>query len=80
MADTYSPWMASSDEDITDGGLATPEYAEMYAEAQAGSETEAQAPEMEAEGGMHEAMTMALQTINQQSNVINQLMAQLKGE
>ena len=35
--------------------------------------------EPEAEGGMHEAMTMALQTINQQSNVINQLMAQLKG-
>ena len=90
MADIYSPWMAASEEDVTDMGLVTPEYAEMYAEAQAGpgseaevemeTEPEIETPESDSESGMKEAMQMALQTINQQSSVIQSLMAQLKGE
>lgn len=89
MADIYSPWMASPEEDETTMGLVTPEYMEMYAEAQAGpgseasvemeTEPEVKDPEMEQQDGMHEAMQMALQTINQQSSVIQTLMAQLKG-
>lgn len=90
MADIYSPWMAASEEDVTDMGLVTPEYMEMYAEAQAGPGSEAsvemetepgiETPESGSESGMKEAMQMALQTINQQSSVIQTLMAQLKGE
>lgn len=90
MADIYSPWMAGSEEDVTTMGLATPEYMEMYAEAQAGpgseasvemeTEPEMESPESEQGDGMHSAMQMALQTINQQSSVIQSLMAQLKGE
>ena len=97
MADVYSPWLAGSEEDVTTMGLATPEYMEMYAEAQAGPGSEASVemetePEMEdssegdaatgeeSQSGMHAAMQMALQTINQQSSVIQSLMAQLKGE
>lgn len=90
MADVYSPWMAGSEEDVTTMGLATPEYMEMYAEAQAGpgseasvemeTEPEMESPESEQGDGMHSAMQMALQTINQQSSVIQSLMAQLKGE
>lgn len=89
MADIYSPWMAASEEDVTTMGLATPEYMEMYAEAQAGpgseasvemeTEPEIETPESEQGDGMKEAMQMALQTINQQSSVIQSLMAQLKG-
>ncbi len=96
MADIYSPWAAGSEEDVTTMGLATPEYMEMYAEAQAGpgseasvemeTEPEIETPEFEADAGdstemqtgMHEAMKMALQTINQQSSVISQLLATLK--
>lgn len=88
MADIYSPWAAGSEEDVTTMGLATPEYMEMYAEAQAGpgskasvemeTEPEVKDPEMEQQGGMHEAMQMALQTINQQSAIINQLLTTLK--
>lgn len=96
MADIYSPWMAGSEEDVTTMGLATPEYMEMYAEAQAGPGSEASVemetePEVEDSGGeadtgdstemqsgMHEAMKMALQTINQQSSVIQSLLATLK--
>lgn len=48
MADIYSPWMAGSEEDVTTMGLATPEYMEMYAEAQAGPGSEASV-EMETE-------------------------------
>lgn len=90
MADIYSPWMAGSEEDVTTMGLATPEYMEMYAEAQAGpgseasgemeTEPEMESPDSEQQAGMHAAMQMAMQTINQQSSVIQSLMAQLKGE
>ena len=66
--------------DVEDEGSSTPE-------AEPGEEMPGQAEEDTGEsedsgvqGGMHEAMKMALETINQQSNVINTLMAQLKGE
>lgn len=96
MADIYSPWMAGSEEDVTSMGLATPEYMEMYAEAQAGpgseaevemeTEPEIETPEesadtgdsIEMQGGMHSTMQLALQTINQQSSVISQLLASMK--
>lgn len=88
MADIYSPWMAGSEEDVTTMGLATPEYMEMYAEAQAGPGSEAEVemetePEIETpepESATDDAMKMALATINQQSTVINQLLAQLRGD
>ena len=66
--------------DVEDEGSSSPE-------AEPGEEMPGQPEEDTGESedsgmqdGMHEAMKMALQTINQQSNVINQLMAQLKGE
>ena len=54
MADIYSPWMAGSEEDVTTMGLATPEYMEMYAEAQAGPGSEASV-EMETEPEMEDS-------------------------
>jgi hypothetical protein len=92
MADIYSPWMASSEEDVTEKGFVLPEYGEMYAEAQGELESESDSasdsnePATPAEavtegaGGMHESLKMALATINQQSTVINRLLAQLQGE
>jgi hypothetical protein len=66
MADIYSPWMAGPEEDVTDMGMVTPEYMEM----QQGESEDSATPD---------AMQMALQTINQQSQVIATLMSQLKG-
>ena len=99
MAQVYSPWMTSDEEDMTVKGLITPAYMSMQqgemdqedegtggSEAEPGEEMPGQpeedtGSEAESEGkdGMKEAMKMALQTINQQSSVIQNLMAQLKG-
>ena len=64
--------------DVEDEGSSTPE-------AEPGEELPGQ-PEEDAgesedsgmQGGMHEAMKMALETINQQSTIINQLLTTLK--
>ena len=94
MADIYSPWAAGSEEDVTTMGLVTPEYMEMYAEAQAGpgseaememetepevedSEPEAEMPEVS--DPMKEHMSMAMETMQQQANVISKLMTMLTG-
>lgn len=93
MATVYNPWMAGGEEGVTDQGFVTSAYMDMQQgemndvedegssspEAEPGEELPGQPEEDSGEDPMKSAMQMALQTINQQSNVINQLMAQLKG-
>lgn len=65
--------------DVEDEGSSSPE-AEPGEEMPGQPEEDAgESEDSSMQGGMHEAMKMALETINQQSNVISALMAQLKG-
>jgi hypothetical protein len=65
--------MYSSEKDVTTMGLVTPEYQEMALEAQ-GVKTEE-----ESEGPESAIMQQALQTMQQQSAVIQSLVELLKG-
>ena len=87
MADIYSPWMASEEEDVTTNGLVTPEFMEMYAEAQEGPGAEA-VVDMETEPELvdmpqampeanSELMQQAMSTMQQQSNIIDKLLTML---
>lgn len=90
MADIYSPWMASEEEDVTTQGLVTPEYMEMYAEAQVGPGAEAAldmetAPELEPPlpempEANSELMAQAMSTMQQQATIIDKLLKALTGE
>jgi hypothetical protein len=73
MSALNGPWMYSSEEDVTTMGLVTPEYQEMALEAQ-GVETEEKS-----EGPESAIMQQALQTMQQQSAVIQSLVELLKG-
>ena len=70
-----SPWMYSSEEDVTDFGLVTPEYMEMAMEARGEAEEEPEAPE----SPESEIMTQALSTIQTQSETINKLLDLMRG-
>lgn len=87
MADIYSPWMASEEEDVTTQGLVTPEFMEMYAEAQDGPGAEAEldmetTPVMEtaAPEANSELMAQAMSTMQQQATIIDKLLKALTGE
>jgi hypothetical protein len=89
MADIYSPWLASSEEDVTSMGLITPEYLEMYAEAQEGpgaeaeleleTEPEIETPEPESEPN-HELMMQAMSTMQKQADTISMLLSMMTGQ
>jgi hypothetical protein len=72
-----SPWMYSSEEDVTDFGLVTPEYQEMAMEAQGMSEEDS--GESESEGPETELLSQALSTIQTQSETINKLLDMMRG-
>lgn len=88
MANIYSPWMAGSEEDVTNMGLVTPEYLEMYAEAEAGpgseaeiemeTEPEIELPESESEPNS-EFISQAMSTMQAQADAITALTSMLTG-
>jgi hypothetical protein len=71
-----SPWMYSSEEDVTDFGLVTPEYQEMAMEARGEEEDSG---ESESEGPESELLSQALSTIQTQSETINKLLDMMRG-
>ena len=78
LTPTYMDMQQGEMNDVEDEGSSSPE-------AEPGEEMPGQPEEDTGEsedsgmqGGMHEAMKMALQTINQQSSVIQSLLATLK--
>lgn len=83
MADVYNPWQYSGEENVLEDGFAIKSYreqsdlAEDLAEGEGEQEDMAEDGAPEAPGGnpMHEAMSAALNTINQQADVINRLMS-----
>lgn len=74
MSALQGPWMYSSEEDVTDFGLVTPEYMEMAMEARG----EEEVPEV-SESPESGIMTQALSTIQTQSETINKLLDLMRG-
>lgn len=72
MSALQGPWMYSSEEDVTDFGLVTPEYMEMAMEARGEESESSESPE----SGI---MTQALSTIQTQSETINKLLDLMRG-
>lgn len=75
MSALQGPWMYSSEEDVTDFGLVTPEYMEMAMEARGEEEGKEEASESPESG----IMTQALSTIQTQSETINKLLDLMRG-
>jgi hypothetical protein len=67
MPDISSPWMYSSEEDVTEFGLVTPEFQEMAMEAQGEGESESE-PNAE-------LMQQAVSTMQTQASVIDKLLS-----
>lgn len=76
MSPFEGPWMYSSEEDVTDFGLVTPEYMEMAMEAR-GEEPESE--ESEFEEPESALLSQALSTIQTQSETINKLLDLMRG-
>lgn len=85
MAAIYNPWQFSGQESELEDGLATPVYLEQADTIEDAMEApevgESEMPEGEdgGAGGHGDMMAQALNTIQQQSTLISNLMAQLTG-
>lgn len=77
MATPYNPWQYSGEEDVLEDGFAIKSYREqsdMAEDMAEGEDMQADTAE-HAANPMHDAMSAALNTINQQADVINRLMS-----